>query len=71
MASKFLPKAREYDPEFIEVSRFAKGATIPFEEVFTLRSLLELIFFMHRIPAMCTALAVKRLVQENHGCITG
>lgn len=58
-ASKLLPKAKEYDPEFIEVlNGFSQGAQIPFKEVFAIRCLLELTFFMHKIPAMCTSFSV-------------
>jgi isopenicillin-N N-acyltransferase-like protein len=72
MASRFLPKAREYDPEFIEVlSGFATGADIPFEEVFALRSLLELTFFMQKIPAMCTAVAVTGSATTGNQTIIG
>jgi len=72
MASRFLPMAREYDPEFIEVlNGFAAGADIPFEEVFALRSLLELTFFMQKIPAMCTAVAVTGSATKDNQTIIG
>lgn len=72
MASRFLPKAREYDPEFMEVlNGFAKGADIPFEEIFALRSLLDLTFFMQKIPAMCTTVAVTGSATTDNQTIIG
>jgi len=72
MASKFLSKATEYDPDFIEVLKgFSKGSGLPFEDVFALRSLLEVMFFMQKIPSMCTSFAVTGEATKDSVTIIG
>jgi isopenicillin-N N-acyltransferase-like protein len=71
-ASLLLPIAKDYDPDFIEVLKgLAKGAEISFNEIFTLRSLLELTFFIHKMPAMCTAFAVGGNATKDGQTIVG
>ena len=71
-ANSFLPKAKDYDSDFIEVLQgLAKGAQAPFENVFTLRSLLELTFFIHKMPAMCTAFAATGNATKHGQTIIG
>lgn len=58
LSNKLIPMARAYDPQFMEVLEgMAEGSGISFEEIFALRSLLELMFYCHKLPNMCTAFA--------------
>lgn len=58
-SKKYLPIAKSYDPDFIEVLRgFADGAGIDFNTFFAIRTALELLFFTGQPSGMCTSLAV-------------
>ena len=71
-ASSFLPKAKDYDSHFIEVLQgLAKGAQVPFDQVFALRSLLKEAFSIHQIPALCTAFAATGNATNNGQTIIG
>ncbi len=72
MLNKLIPIVKKYDPEFIEVLEgMEKGSGIPFEEIFALRSLLELMFYYHKLPAMCTSFAVTGDASEDGKTIIG
>jgi isopenicillin-N N-acyltransferase-like protein len=59
-AMKFLPLVKDFDPYFIEIMEgMAEGAGISFEEVFTLRSSMELTFHYNTINGLCTSFAVS------------
>lgn len=59
-ALKLLPAAESFDPEFLAVIKgMAKGSDNSFEEMFTLRSLLEVLFYLEKLTTpMCSSLAV-------------
>ena len=72
MSNKLIPAARSYDPQFMEVLEgMAEGSGIAFEEIFALRSLLELMFYCHKLPSMCTAFAAAGDATENGITIIG
>ncbi len=57
-AGKLIPAAREFDPDFITVLEgMAKGSGRTFEEIFTLRALLEVMFYLQKLTPMCTSFA--------------
>lgn len=59
MAAKYMPASREFDPEFFQVLEgIAKGSGRSLEEIFSLRTVFELMFYIQKIPAMCTSFAV-------------
>ena len=58
-AQKLLPAAKEYDPDFITVMKgIARGTGRSFEEIFALRSVLEIMFYYQKLTPMCTSFAV-------------
>lgn len=72
LAAKFIPMTKEFDPEFMEVLEgIAKGSGQTVEEIFALRSLLELMFYFHKIPAMCTSFAVTSPATADGSTIIG
>ena len=72
MSNKLIPVARAYDPQFMEVLEgMAQGSGIPFEEIFALRSLLELMFYCHKLPNMCTAFAATGKATQDGTTIIG
>lgn len=72
MSNKLIPIARAYDPQFLEVMEgMAEGSGISFEEIFALRSLLELMFYNHKLPNMCTAFAAAGDATKNGTTIIG
>ncbi len=72
MSNKLIPIAEKYDPQFIQVMQgMAKGSGLPFEEIFALRTLLELMFYCHKLPAMCTSFAVTGDVTKGGITIIG
>ncbi len=72
MSNKLIPVARAYDPQFMEVLEgMAEGSGISFEEIFALRSLLELMFYCHKLPNMCTAFAATGDATKDGTTIIG
>ena len=72
VSTKLLPVAEQYDPEFIEVLKgMAKGADVPFEDIFALRTLLETMFYFERIHGMCTSFAVTGSATKDGSTIVG
>ena len=72
MSNKLIPMARAYDPQFMEVLEgMAEGSGISFEEIFALRSLLELMFYCHKLPNMCTAFAAAGDATKDGTTIIG
>lgn len=72
MALKFETSAQEYDPDFIEVLKgFSKGANVSFEKLFAVRCLLELTFFFHKIPQMCSGFCVTGSATVNGATLIG
>lgn len=71
-SGKYLPLAEAYDPEFILVLKgMAKGSGIDFHTLFAGRALLELMFYVHKIPAMCTSFAVTGEATQDGQTIIG
>lgn len=71
-ANKLVPAAKEYDPNFIKViDGIAKGSGRSFKEIFTLRSVLEAMFYLQQLTPMCTSFAVGPERTRDHKTIIG
>lgn len=71
---KFVPHVERFDPEAIEMLRGqAEGAGVGFDEVFTLRCMINLVNYYNQIMALCTSFAAageatkdgKTLIGQN------
>lgn len=72
LSRKYLPVAKNYDPNFIEVLRgFADGAEIEFDTFFAIRATLELLFFSGKPSGLCTSLAITGAATHNGDTIIG
>ena len=72
LSGKLIPAARAYDPQFMEVLEgMAEGSGIAFEEIFALRSLLELMFYCQKLSGMCTAFAATGEATKEGTTIIG
>jgi len=72
LAAKYIPAAKEFDPEFIQVLEgISQGSGLSFEEVFSLRAIFELMFYLQKIPAMCTGFAVTSDMTKDNITIIG
>ena len=72
MSNKLIPVANRYDPEFMQVLKgMADGSGLFFEDLFALRSLLELMFYCNKLPAMCTSFAVTADATADGSTIIG
>lgn len=68
---KFLPQAQAFDPEVIDFVRGkADSLRLPFGEVFTLHSIIELAHNLSNVSAMCTSLALSgRATREGESIV--
>lgn len=72
LGRKYLPVAKRYDPEFIEVLRgFADGADMDFDTLFAIRTVLEILFYTGRPEGMCTSFAVTGEATQGGQTIIG
>lgn len=71
-AMKYLPKVKDFHPEFVEQLRgLAEGAAISFEEAFTLQCGFDLGGYYNQLSSMCTSFAVTGQAAENGRTILG
>lgn len=72
LSEKYLPAAKQYDPDFIQVLEgFAQGAEIDFEALFAIRTALEILFFTRPPQGMCTSFAVTGKATLKNQTIIG
>lgn len=71
-ALKLVPAAKEFDPDFMTIIEgIAKGSGRSFEEIFALRSVLEVLFYFQKLSPMCTSFAVGADATKDHTTIIG
>jgi len=72
LGRKYLPVAKSYDPDFIEVLQgFAEGAGVDFNTLFAIRTILEILFYTSRPEGMCTSFAITGDATQNGQTIIG
>lgn len=72
LGQKYLPVAKRYDPEFIEVlTGFSEGAGVDFNTLFAIRTTLEILFYTSRPEGMCTSFAITGDATQNGQTIVG
>lgn len=71
-AMKYLSKVQEFDPDLIEMLKGqAAGTGLSFEEVFTLRCMMELMIYYNQVISLCTSFAATGKATKDGKTILG